>query len=102
MSMTSRSYRPFKCCSQTRLIFSIASTDFDVDPLMYKRKTYFAWREWDAACSIFPADPGSPAHSDVLGWGPGFRFPAGLLFFGGFFMWAFLSRVSLPLADPGL
>jgi hypothetical protein len=60
------------------LIFSIASDDFNVDPLTYKRKTYFAWRERDAASFISPADPG-------------FRFPAGLLFFGGFFMRAFLS-----------
>ena len=45
MSITSRLYRPFKCCSQTRLIFSTACADFDVDPLTYKRKTYFAWRE---------------------------------------------------------
>jgi hypothetical protein len=55
------------------LIFSTACADFDVDPLTYKRKTYFAWREWDAACFISPANPG-------------FRFPAGLRFFGGFFM----------------
>jgi hypothetical protein len=63
----------FKCCSQTCLIFSIARDDFNVDPLTYKRKTYFAWREWEPGCSSFPADPG-------------FRFPAGLVFFGGFFM----------------
>src|SRR3989304_1475606 len=88
MSMTSRWYRFFKCCSQTRLIFSTARADFDVDPLMYKRKTYFAWRELDAACFISPANPG-------------FRFPSGLLFFGGFFMRAFLSGVSLPFAGPG-
>src|SRR5450759_2620071 len=73
MSMTFRSYRFFKCCSQIRLIFSTASADFNVDPLTYKRKTYFAWREWEPGCSNSPANPG-------------FRFPAGLLFFGGFFM----------------
>src|ERR1035437_434018 len=87
MSMTSRSYRFFKCCSQIRLIFSTASADFDVDPLTYKRKTYFAWPELEPGCSNSPANPG-------------FRFPAGQLFFGGFFMWAFLSWVGLPFADP--
>jgi hypothetical protein len=73
MSMTSRSYRPFKFCAQTYLIFSTASADFNVDPLTYKRKMYFAWREWEPGCSSFPADPD-------------FRFLAGLVFFGGFFM----------------
>src|ERR1700675_4330278 len=78
MSMTFRSYRFFKCCSQIRLIFSTASADFNVDPLTYKRKTYFAWLEWEPGC------PHSPAT-------PGFRLPAGLLFFGWGFMQAFLS-----------
>src|SRR6266513_1012296 len=78
MSMTSRSYRFFKCCSQIRLIFSTASADFNVDPLTYKREMYFAWREWEPGCSNSPANPG-------------FRFPVGLLFFGRFFMQAFLS-----------
>src|ERR1019366_8309359 len=73
MSMTSRSYRFFKCCSQIRLIFSTARADFKVDPLTYKRKTYFAWRELEPGCANSPANPG-------------FRFPAGLLFFGRFFM----------------
>src|SRR5476649_2747056 len=86
MSMTSRSYRFFKCCSQIRLIFSTASADFAVDPLTYRRKTYFASRELE------PGSPDSRAN-------PGFRFPAGLLFFGGLFMQAFLSRLSLPFAD---
>src|ERR1700674_4677200 len=88
MSMTSRSYRFFKCCSQIRLIFSTASADFNVDPLTYKRKTYLAWREWGPGCSNSPANLS-------------FRFPAGLLFFGGGLMVAFLSWVSLPFADPG-
>jgi hypothetical protein len=70
MSMTFRSYRFFKYCSQIRFIFSTASADFDVDPLTYNRKTYFGWRELQPACSNSPANPG-------------FRFPAGLLFFGG-------------------
>src|SRR5450759_4677152 len=87
MSMTSRSYRFFRCCSQIRLIFSTASADFDVDPLTYKRKTYLAWPELEPHCSNSPANPG-------------FRFPAGLLFFGGG-MWALLNWVSLPFADPG-
>jgi hypothetical protein len=55
------------------LIFSTASADFNVDPLTYKRKTYFAWRELEPGCVNSPANPG-------------FRFPAGLLFFGRFFM----------------
>src|ERR1019366_8019290 len=88
MSMTFRSYRFFKCCSHIRLIFLTASADFNVDPLTYKRKTYFSWREWEPGCTNSPANPS-------------FRFPAGLLFFGGFFMAPFLSRVSLPFADPG-
>src|ERR1700674_3503142 len=88
MSMTSRSYRFFKCCSQIRLIFSTASADFNVDPLTYKRKTYFAWREWEPGCSNSPANLSFP-------------FPAGLLFFGGGLMVAFLSWVIIPFADPG-
>ena len=87
MSMISRSYRPFKCCSQTCLIFSTASFDFNVDPFMYKRKTYFARRECDPGCSISLGDLG-------------FRFPAAPVFFGGFFMWIFLSFVRLPVAGP--
>src|ERR1035438_5784936 len=86
MSTTSRSYRFFKCCSQIRLIFSIASADFAVDPLTYNRKTYFAWRELEPARSNSPASPG-------------FRFPAGPLFFGGGIQ-AFLNRVSPLFADP--
>src|SRR3989304_895822 len=86
--MTSSSYRFFRCCSQTRLILFTARADFNVDPLTYKRKTYFFWREWEPARSRSPAPPG-------------FRFPAGLLFFGGFFMRAIRSWVSLPVADPG-
>src|ERR1700688_5030411 len=78
MSMTSRLYRFFKCCSQIRLIFSTASADFNVDPLTYKRNTNFAWREWDPGCSNSPANPS-------------FRFPVGLLFFGRFFMRVFLN-----------
>src|SRR5665213_77178 len=77
MSMTSRSYRFFKCCSQIRLIFSTASADFDVDPLTYKRKTYFSRRELE------PGGTNPPAN-------PGFRFRSGLLFFGGIFMLAFM------------
>src|SRR5450432_1333023 len=88
MSMTSRSYRFFKCRSQIRLILSIASPDFAVDPLTYKRKTYFVWREWE------PGRFSSPANS-------GFRSRAGPLSFEGFFMYAFLSRVSVAFADPG-
>src|ERR1700674_2321233 len=85
MSMISRLYRPFKCCSQTCLIFFTASVDLNVDPFMYKRKTYFAWREWEPGRSISPGDLG-------------FRLPAGPVFFGGFFMWIFLSLVRLPVA----
>src|ERR1019366_8180594 len=88
MSITSRSYRFFKCCSQIRLIFSTASADFAVDPLTYKRKTYFAWRELEPGRSNSPANPG-------------FRFPAGLLSFGGLFIQAFLSgSVCLSQIQP--
>src|ERR1017187_90421 len=88
MSMTSRSYRFFKCCSQIRLIFSIASADFDVAPLTYKRKTYFSWRESGPGCSNSPSNPD-------------FRFPAGLLFFGSIFMCSLLNgSVCLSQIQP--
>ena len=54
---------------------------------MYKRKTYFARREWEPGCSISPGDLG-------------FRFPAGPVLFGDFFMWTFLSSVRLLVAAP--
>src|ERR1035438_2813700 len=83
MSMTSRSYRFFKRSSQIRLIFSTANADFNVDPLTYKRKAYFSWSESELACSNSPANPG-------------FRFLAGLLFFGRIFMWALLNGSLYP------
>jgi hypothetical protein len=59
------------------LIFSIAYADFAVDPLTNKRKTYFVSRELEPNGSNPPANPG-------------FRFRAGLLFFGGIFILAFI------------
>src|SRR5579863_2018519 len=88
MSMTFRSYRFRKYCSQMRLIFSTASADFNVEPLTYKRKMYFAGREGLTERSNSPANPS-------------FRLSAGPLFFSDFFMQVFLYLVSLPYANPG-
>src|SRR5579862_477168 len=66
MSITSRLYRLFKCCSHTRWMFSTAAFDFNVDRLMYKRKRYLLWREREIRFGVFFMRPSCTSSSERL------------------------------------